>query len=272
MATFWPQIYTKFDKVPVRISDDQKAIQAVLSGSTNLAGDVKNLKLYDPAGKIDPYSPLLDTTRIYMSTLQSAGKRVLGSQILEDFEAPPYGWDPNAVRVGVAALVRAGAVKVLINKKPYTNPSDRELIDALRVSRNFAKVELILEDTEIPPEILTETRSFLIQLAKKRAIDETPAALSEEAGKLAETILEKADSVTLSGGVAQDRGTYDPRTPRARGACEPECVTGRNCGHRGARGLSVKARITVHRTEELLGPAQCDRVPAGWYRCVPLFG
>jgi len=197
MATFWPQIYTKFDKVPVRISDDQKAIQAVLSGSTNLAGDVKSLKLYDPAGKIDPYSPLLDTTRIYMSTLQSTGKRVLGSQILEDFEAPPYGWDPNAVRVGIAALVRAGAVKVLINKKPYTNPSDRELIDALRVSRNFAKVELILEDTEIPPEILTETRSFLIQLAKKRAIDETPAALSEEAGKLAETILEKADSVTL---------------------------------------------------------------------------
>ena len=53
------------------------------------------------------------------------------------------------------------------------------------------------DDTEIPPEILTETRSFLIQLAKKRAIDETPAALSEEAGKLAETILEKADSVKV---------------------------------------------------------------------------
>lgn len=197
MGRFWPQLYPKFDKVPVRISDDQKAIQAVLAGSTALTTDIKALKLYDAAGKIDPHSPLLDALRIYMSTLQSAGKRVLGNQLLEDFEKPPYGWDPNAVRVGVAALVRAASVKVLIGKKPYTNPADRELGDALRNSRSFAKVELVLEETEIPPELLTETRTFLIQLAKKRGIDETPAALSEEAGSLADKILEKADSVEL---------------------------------------------------------------------------
>lgn len=196
LAAFWPQLYPKFDKCPVRITDDQKAIQSVLAGAT-LPNDVKQLKLYDSAGKIDPRSPLLDAMRIYMSTLQSGGKRVLGNELLENFEQPPYGWDPNAVRVGIAALVRSGTVKVLINKKPYTNPADRELNESLRVSRSFAKVELVLEDTEIAPEILTDTRAFLIQLAKKRGIDETPAALSEEAGVLAKVILDRAESFRL---------------------------------------------------------------------------
>ena len=51
--------------------------------------------------------------------------------------------------MGIAALVRAGMVKVLINKKPYTNPQDTELVNALRVSRNFDKVELVLEETDV---------------------------------------------------------------------------------------------------------------------------
>ena len=62
-----------------------------------------------------------------------------------------YGWDPNAVRVGVAALVRAGAVKIVVGQKEYSNPSDRDLIDALRVAHKFNKAELILEETEVDP-------------------------------------------------------------------------------------------------------------------------
>jgi hypothetical protein len=196
LAAFWPQLYPKFERVPIRIADDQKAIQSVLAG-TMLPNDVKQLKLYDSAGKIDPHSPLLDAIRIHMSTLQSQGKRILGHELLENFESPPYGWDPNSVRVGIAALVRAGTIKVLINKKPFTNPADRELAESLRVSRSFAKLELILEDTEVAPEILTDTRAFLIQLAKKRGIDETPAALSEEAGLLARGILDSVESFRL---------------------------------------------------------------------------
>ena len=123
--------------------------------------------------------------------------RDLGKDIIHVFSAPPYGWDPNATRVGMAALVRSGAVKILMNKKPYTNPNDRELIDALRVSRNFDRVELVLEVAEVAPDVLTQTRSFLMNLARRRDIDETPAALSEAAGKLAEYILAKADTVKL---------------------------------------------------------------------------
>ncbi|MBN1485983.1 MAG: BREX system P-loop protein BrxC, partial [Chloroflexia bacterium] len=197
MAAFWPAIYTKFDRMPFRITNDQKAIQAVLAGESPLPADVIPLQLYDQAGNLNPASPLLDAIRIYLATEQDNKRRVLGDGLLKDFEAPPFGWDPNAVRVGVAALVRAGAVEVRINKKPYNNPADPELVDALRVSKTFNKVELILEEVEISPEVLTETRSFLIRLARRRNIDETTAALSEVAGGLAHAVLTKASTVQL---------------------------------------------------------------------------
>ena len=197
MATYWPTIYPKFDKVPVRITNDQKAICDVLAGADNPGKEVQALRLYDKAGKIDPHCPLLDSLRIHLATEQNAGRHVLGKGFLELFSAPPYGWDSNAVRVGVAALVRVGAVKLVVGKKPYTNPADPDLVNAIRVSRNFDRAELVLEETELDPDVLTETRKFIMKLAKKRGIDETPAALCEAAGGLATAILAKAGAVHL---------------------------------------------------------------------------
>lgn len=195
LAAYWPVIYPKFDKVPVRVTNDQRAIQDVLEGTLIQNADVKQLKIYDRGGKLDPNCPLLDAIRIHLSTEQAQGRRVLGRPLLDTFNAPPYGWDRNAVRVGVAALVRAGSVRVLIDKKPYTNPADRDLVDALRGSRAFDRVELVLEDTSVDPDVLTETRAFIMKLAKKRGIDETPAAISEALGQCAASILGQVSTV-----------------------------------------------------------------------------
>ena len=194
MAAYWPTLYPKFEKVPVRITNDQKAIQDVLAGETNTTKDVAALKLYDKAGKIDLHCPLVDAIRIYLATEQAKRqKKVCGQDVLDALCGIGYGWDPNAVRVGVAALVRAGAVKVVVGQKEYSNPADRDLIDALRVARKFDKAELILEETEVAPDVLTETRKFVMKLAKKRGIDETPAAISEAAEALATAILAQAE-------------------------------------------------------------------------------
>src|SRR5439155_23103081 len=108
-----------------------------------------------------------------------------------------YGWDPNTVRVGVAALVRAGAGKVVVGQKEYTNPTDRDLIDALRVAKKLNKAELILEESEVNPDVLTEARNVVMKLGKKRGIDETPAGIREAAGEVGTGILAKADAVRL---------------------------------------------------------------------------
>lgn len=84
-------------------------------------------------------------------------------------------------------------MSLLINKKAYTNPADAELQTALRVSNAFNKTEIVLEETAINIEMLTEVRSLLIKLTGNRKIDETPAALSDSFEKLAKELLEKAD-------------------------------------------------------------------------------
>lgn len=197
MAEFWPKIYTNFDRMPVRISNDQQAIRDVLAGKTSVSADVKALALYDQTGTLNPQSPLIDAIRMYLANEQTGGRRAFGKEMLDSFEAPPYGWDPNAIRVGVAAMVRVGSVKVVLNKKVYTNPDDQDLQDALRVSSQFKRAELELEETTIPPETLTEVRAVLINLAKTRRIEETPAALGEAAGSLADSLLKKVNRVEL---------------------------------------------------------------------------
>ncbi len=197
LSAFWPTLYPKYERVPVKIVNEQRAIPDILSGKKDLAHDVRELRLFDNGGQIDPQSPLIDAIRIYLSTKQCRNERSLGKDILQEFEKPPYGWDPGAVRVGVAAMVRAGLVRVHINKKPFTNPLDGELQDALRVSRNFDRVELVLEETEVDPEALTKVRSLLIKLTGKRKIDETPAALAMEMENFGKGIVEKAEKATL---------------------------------------------------------------------------
>jgi len=197
LAAYWPQLYPKLERLPVRIANDQRAVQDVLSGRGGQNKDLAQLKLLDKAGKIDPNCALLDSIRMHLASEQSAGRAVYGRELLRIFSSPPYGWDPNAVRVGTAALLKAGSVQVSVNKKALTNPADPELVDTLRVSRNFDRAEIVL-DTGVPdPKVLTETRAFLINIAKRRSIDETPSALSEAAGVLANEILDKAAKAKL---------------------------------------------------------------------------
>jgi len=195
LATFWPTLYPKFEKVPVRIAQEQKAILDVLEGEKNLAPDVKALRLFDNSGALDQHSPLLDAIRIFLASRQSKKERTIGKELLDGFGAPPYGWDPNAVRVGVAACVRAGMIKILIGKMPHTNPADPTLQKALRDSREFDKIELVLEDSEIAPEVLEETRTLLMKLTGKRKIDETPAALHELMEAFGKEKLARAEKV-----------------------------------------------------------------------------
>ena len=178
-------------------SQRQKAVIDVLKGSKELTTDVRELKLHDKAGQLDAHCPLLDEIRVYLSRRQDRKERTLGKDLIGDFENPPYGWDPAALRVGVAAMVRAAAIRIVIGKKPYTNPEDGELQHALRVSRDFDKVEVILEESEADGDTLTAVRSLLMKLTGKRKIDETPAALAAEMENFGKALLEKADKTAL---------------------------------------------------------------------------
>lgn len=197
LAGYWPTLYPKFDRVPTRVINEQRAILDVLRGAKELTSDVRELKIFDKAGQLDPHAPLVDSIRLYLSGRQSRKERTLGHDLVNEFTKPPCGWDPGAIRVGVAALVRSGAVKVLVNKKPFTNPADAELQDALRVSRSFDKVELLIEETEVQADVLTGVRTLVIKLTGNRKLDETPSAISEKVGPFCQELLEQASRAAL---------------------------------------------------------------------------
>jgi hypothetical protein len=178
LASYFPSIYPRFEKVPMRIADERRAIEAALAGQRDQP-DVKALRLFDKGGALNPQSPVIDAIRIYLSTRQAKNQRTLGKDLLEEFSAPPYGWDVNAVRTGIAACVRAGSVKLLIGKMPHTNPADPVLQKALRDSREFEKADLVLEESPPDTETLEAVRAALITLTGTRKIDETPAALHD---------------------------------------------------------------------------------------------
>ena len=149
IAVFWPILYSKHEKVPTRITNDQRAVLDVITGSRSLSPEVLQLKLFDKTGQLNPQSPLLDAIRIYLTTRQNKQLRTLGENLIEEFTKPPYGWDPWCNSCRCRSLCPTWSICVLINKKAYRNPADPELEAALRASRVFNKVELALEETEL---------------------------------------------------------------------------------------------------------------------------
>ena len=194
---YFSTLYTKYDKLPIRIKSEQQDISDVLLGAKNLSQDVKSLKLYDKTGQLDVHIPLIDEIRIYLTNRQNKKQRTLGQDIVENFEIPPYGWDPNTVRIGIAAGIRSGMIKIAVNKKIYTNPADAELLSAMRNSKAFGKAEVILEETDVDTPVLIAVRTLLIKLTGNRKIDETPSDIAAASVKFLTEIKKKADDVGI---------------------------------------------------------------------------
>ncbi len=197
ISHYFNTLYPKYDKLPIRIKSEQQDIADVLAGAKNPSQDVKSIKLYDKTGQLDPHLPLVDEIRIYLTTRQNKKQRTLGEEILDAFESPPYGWDPNAVRIGIAAMLRAGLIKIVSGKKVYTNPADAELIAIMRNSKTFNKAEVVLEETDVDTALLMAVRTLLIKLTGNRKIDETPSDITVAAVKYLSEIKGKAKEVKI---------------------------------------------------------------------------
>jgi hypothetical protein len=194
---YFGTLYSKYDKMPIRIKSEQQDISDVLAGAKNLSQDVKSLKLYDKTGQLDAHIPLIDEIRIYLINRLNKKQRTLGQEILDHFERPLYGWDPNAVRIGIAAAVRAGMIKISVSKKIYTNPADMELSSTMRNSKAFSKAEVILEETDVDTAVLITVRTLLIKLTGNRKIDETPSDIAAASVKYLTVIKKKGDDAMI---------------------------------------------------------------------------
>ncbi len=94
LASYFPTLYPKYEKCPVRITNEQRAIIDVLKGAKKIDPDVQALKILTVTGQVNPQSPLLENIRIFLSARQEKSMRTLGKEILDEFSPPPYDGTP----------------------------------------------------------------------------------------------------------------------------------------------------------------------------------
>ena len=94
--------------------------------------------------------------------------RTLGKELLAEFEGPPYGWDPAAVRVGAAALIRAGELSLLINKK-IVRPVSVCQTDIFKSAILFAQTEGFIPAPETAHAVHAAIVEALAAKAKKKS-------------------------------------------------------------------------------------------------------
>lgn len=190
-------IYTQYDRVAVRVKDDQKAIRDVVSGKGASNADVRDLNVYDiGSSTLNEHAALLSEVSGYLRSEYMQGRKVTGKALMKQFEEPPYGWDSNAIRVAVAALVREGRIEISIGNRPFRNLDDPELLEVLRIKTKFDSSS-IAPAGEVDTADVTTARKFLIQLTKKKNIDETAPAIYAAFDEIYQSVTSLAEPVKI---------------------------------------------------------------------------
>jgi hypothetical protein len=192
VAALIPKVYVHFQKAKHVVADERKAIEGILTTPSSRLHQVEApLGLFDKDGGLNRASRALDDVYAHLEAEARRGNVVTGKLLVERYEGIPYGWDSNVPRLCAAALFRAGALLLTVEKKDYRDARDAEALRAFLDSRRFERAELHLEsDVELSVEERMGAREQLHVLFDLRP-EETPAALAEALqGQLQERLLQ----------------------------------------------------------------------------------
>lgn len=181
-----PNIYARFLEMPYRVINEESAVKAALKGDTTNP-DLRNLGAYRADGTFNDSNPWLSTLRGRLPLVDQAQAAIGADQLRSDFEHPPFGWDGNAVKIGLALLLRASACRVLENNQPYTDPNAPEVAALLTKEARFKNVRVQGVKTDVDMKDLQRIRDYMDQIYAVRP-SVIPATLSNVLGeKLAAT-------------------------------------------------------------------------------------
>jgi hypothetical protein len=180
VAAIIPKVYIHFQKAKHAVADERKALEAILTAAPSRLHQVESaLTLFDKEGGLNRTSRTLDDVYGYLESEARRGNVVTGKMLVERYEGIPYGWDSNIPRMCAAALFRAGALVLTLDKKDYRDARDPEAKRAFLDSRRFERAVVHLEsETELSVEERMRAREQLHVLFGVRP-EETPATLAE---------------------------------------------------------------------------------------------
>jgi hypothetical protein len=136
LAQLLPSIYPRLAEVSQRVANEATAVKAALSGNSSNP-DLRALGVYKADGTLNESHPLLSALRGKLPLAGQAQQPASAADLRSQFERPPFGWDGNAVKVGLALLLRASACRLIDSGQVYADPSDPRVADLLSKEQSF---------------------------------------------------------------------------------------------------------------------------------------
>ncbi|MCC6629583.1 MAG: BREX system P-loop protein BrxC [Chloroflexi bacterium] len=160
LSQILPALYARFGDVPYRIGNEEAAVKAALSGNTTNA-DLQALGVYRADGGLNDSHPLISVLRGDLPQEDQAGGFIPAETLRQKLERPPYGWDGNAVKVGLALLLRASACRLLENSRVITDPSDPDTAALLAREARFKGLRVQGVKTDVDMAQLQQIRGYM---------------------------------------------------------------------------------------------------------------
>ena len=186
LAQILPNIYPRFSDVPHRIANEVSAVKAALSGNPANA-DLKALGVHKADGTLNDSHALLSALRGRLPRADQDQPPVKATDLRDEFERPPFGWDGNCVKVGLALLLRASACRLISDGQSLTDPNDSQVERLLTREQGFKNVRVQGTRSDLSMGELIEIRDAIQRMYGVKT-DLIPATLHSILGeRLAET-------------------------------------------------------------------------------------
>jgi hypothetical protein len=159
LAEILPSIYARFAEVPHRLVNEATAVKAALAGNTSNS-DLQALGVYRADGTLNDAHPLVSTLRSRLPVDDQFQQFVPADTLRNEIQRPPFGWDPNVVRVGLALLLRASACRLIDNSRTLTDPGDPDVLLALTKEQKFKQVRVQGMRSDLTMHELQQIRGY----------------------------------------------------------------------------------------------------------------
>jgi len=175
-----PTVYSRFGELPQRLVNDETAVKAALAGTGGNA-DLQALGAYRADGTLNDASPLLSTLRGRLPLAEQDAGLIAADDLRGELERPPFGWDGNAVKVGLALLLRASACRLVENGRYLTDPTSPDAVRLLTKEQSFKNLRVQGVKSDLDTATLRDIRAeFEALFVRKPAL--VAATLHNELG------------------------------------------------------------------------------------------
>ena len=193
LSQLLPSIYARFAEVTYRIINEETAVKAALNGNTTNS-DLKNLGVYKNDGTLNDSHALISTLRGSLPQASDDQAAIPAEQLRSKFERPPFGWDGNCIKVGLALLLRASACRLIVNGRPITDPNSLEALQYLTKEQSFKTLRIQGIRTDLGMQQLQAIRGYMETIfGVKPAL--VPATLNNALGEQLTSLARQAQQV-----------------------------------------------------------------------------